>query len=329
MPNWDHVLKEIAKEKDEPNQSAADKVRQKYLMQLFGKTGRNIICYYSGFLSKPSVEGVEITDEDKNGFMLCVHKLQKSKGLDLFIHTPGGSGAATASLIHYLKQMFGNDIRAFVPQIAMSAGTIMACACKEIYMGKHSNIGPVDPQINGLPAYGVVSELETAFKEIMADNNKQYIWNPILSRYTPSFVQQCQWSIEASKKFVGEFLEANMFADLEESERRRLVGTITDQLSDLRANKGHDKHIHYEECEAMGLKVKRLEDEDIQDLVLTIHHCYMFALSNSGAFKMVENHLGRRFIKVQIQSLQPAQNFNLPPELVTAMMQELKSGKSS
>jgi ClpP class serine protease len=202
MPNWNYVLKEIAKEKDEPNQSAADKVRQKYLMQLFGKTGRNAICYYSGFLSKPKVEGVEITDEDKNGFMLCVHKLDRSKGLDLFIHTPGGAGAATASLIDYLKQMFGNDIRAFVPQIAMSAGTIMACACKEIYMGKHSNIGPVDPQINGLPAYGVISELETAYKEMVADPQKQYIWNPILSRYTPSFVQQCQWSIEASKKFV-------------------------------------------------------------------------------------------------------------------------------
>ena len=328
MPNWDHVLKEIAKEKDEPTQSAADKVRQKYLFELFKKTGRNVIAYYSGFLSKPSVEGVEITDEDKNGFMLCVHKLEKKRGLDLFIHTPGGSGAATASLIHYLKQMFENDIRAFVPQIAMSAGTIMACACKEIYMGKHSNIGPVDPQINGLPAYGVVAELETAFKEMMADPNKQFVWNPILSRYTPSFVQQCQWSIEGSKKFVGEFLEANMFADLEEPERKQKVSTIVEQLSDLRANKGHDKHIHFEECEAMGLKVKRLEDEPIQDLVLTIHHCFMFALSNSPAFKIIENHLGRRFIKIQVQQQMPSPVINLPQPFLDAMMKEVETGKS-
>jgi ClpP class serine protease len=122
MPNWDYVLKEIAKETNEVNNSAADKVRTKYLRALQEKSHRNIICYYSGFLSKPKIEGVELNDEDKNGFMLCVHKLDRTKGLDLFLHTPGGDGAATASLVHYLKEMFGNDIRAFVPQIAMSAG---------------------------------------------------------------------------------------------------------------------------------------------------------------------------------------------------------------
>lgn len=297
-------------------------------MQLFGKTDRNIICYYSGFLSKPSVEGVNITDEDKNGLMLCVHKLDKSKGLDLFIHTPGGSGAATASLIHYLKQMFGNDIRAFVPQIAMSAGTIMACACKEIVMGKHSNIGPVDPQINGLPAYGVVSELETAYKEMVADPQKQYLWNPILSRYTPSFVQQCQWSIEASKKFIGQFLRENMFADLAEPEQSTVVNKIVEQLSDLRSNKGHDKHIHIEECRDMGLKVVPLEDQEIQDLVLTIHHCYMFSLSNSPAFKIIENQLGRRYVKVQVMQQQPM-TLQFPPEIQAQLMAELAEKKET
>jgi ClpP class serine protease len=134
MPNWLHVLGEIQKETNDRNDSADDKVRRKYLMQLHGHHGRNVICYYSGFLTKPKIEGVEINDEDKNGLMLCVHGLDRSKGLDLFLHTPGGGGAATESIINYLKQMFGNEIRAFVPQIAMSAGTIIACACKEIFM---------------------------------------------------------------------------------------------------------------------------------------------------------------------------------------------------
>ena len=34
MPNWDHVLREIGKETNEPNNSAADKVRNKYLTAL-------------------------------------------------------------------------------------------------------------------------------------------------------------------------------------------------------------------------------------------------------------------------------------------------------
>jgi len=194
MPNLEYVLKEIQKEKDDiGGDSAIDKVRRKYLMQLNAHVKRNVICYYYGWLSKPKVEGIEINDEDKNGFMLCIHQLDRNLCLDLFLHTPGGSGAATGSLVNYLKQMFGNDIRAFIPQISMSAGTIIACACKEIYMGKHSNLGPVDPQINGIPAYAVIEEIKRAYDEIVADNKKQYVWNPILWRYTPSFVQQCHW----------------------------------------------------------------------------------------------------------------------------------------
>jgi ClpP class serine protease len=173
MPNWRHVLGEIQKESSDINDAADDKIRKKYLMELHGHVGRNVICYYSGFLSKPSaIQGMEINDDDKNGFMLCIHGLDRSKGLDLFLHTPGGNGAATESLVDYLKQMFGNDIRAFVPQIAMSAGTIIACACKEIFMGKHSNLGPIDPQINGLPAAAVIAEIKTAYDEITKDNQR-------------------------------------------------------------------------------------------------------------------------------------------------------------
>src|ERR1051326_1244763 len=214
MPNWNHVLREIQKEKDEPSgESAVDKVRSKYLQQLHNHTKRNIICYYSGWLSKPkNIEGLEINDEDTNGFMLAVHGLDRSKGLDLFLHTPGGSGAATESIVHYLKKMFGNDIRAFVPQIAMSAGTIIACACKEIFLGHQSNLGPVDPQVNGLHAYAVIEQLTKAYNEIVADNRRAWVWNPMLANYTPGFVQQCDWAIKKVKDLVENYLKENMFA---------------------------------------------------------------------------------------------------------------------
>jgi ClpP class serine protease len=88
----------------------------------------------------------EVNDADKNGLMTVVHQLDRSKGLDLLLHTPGGETAATESFVDYLRSIFGKDIRAFIPQLALSAGTMIACACKEIYMGKQSSLGPVDPQ---------------------------------------------------------------------------------------------------------------------------------------------------------------------------------------
>ena len=310
MPNWNHVLREIQKETDDPNgESAVDKVRTRYLQQLHAHTGRNVICYYSGWLQKPKLEGTEINDEDKNGFMLCIHNMDRSKGLDLFIHTPGGSGAATASLVDYLRQIFGTDIRAFVPQLAMSAGTIIACSCREIFMGTHSNLGPVDPQMNGIPAYAVLAEIEMAYNEIKADNTRAFVWSPILSRYTPSFVQQCHWAIQGGKDMVAEFLKTNMLSGLPVAERDRKANEIVDRLSRDSSAKGHDRHIHAQECERLGLSIRHLEDKTdkkLQDLVLTVHHCYMHTMSNTGCFKIVENHMGRRYVKmIQVQVMTP------------------------
>ncbi|MCY4051714.1 MAG: hypothetical protein OXF60_09535 [Gammaproteobacteria bacterium] len=91
---------------------------------------------YSGFLTKPRIQGIEINDENKNGFRFCAYKMDQSKGLNLLLHTGGGNVTETESLVHYFKQMFDNIIRAIVPQIAMSAGTILAFACKSIFDGE-------------------------------------------------------------------------------------------------------------------------------------------------------------------------------------------------
>jgi ClpP class serine protease len=139
------------------------------LLRLNEHTKRNIIAYYSGWLSKPQIIGLEINDEDKNGFMMAVHKLDCKAGLDLILHTPGGDIASTQTIVNYLREMFENNIRAVVPQIAMSAGTIIACSCKQILMGKQSNLGPIDPHVRGVPAYGVIREFKQAVKEVKKD----------------------------------------------------------------------------------------------------------------------------------------------------------------
>ena len=50
--------------------------------------------------------------------MTCIHGMDCSKGLDLVLHTPGGSPAAAEAIVNYLRAKFGNDIRVIVPQLA-------------------------------------------------------------------------------------------------------------------------------------------------------------------------------------------------------------------
>lgn len=160
MANWKDVLEQIQTLKAKHTslaQQSVDLVRRDYLKKLADHTSRNVIAYYSGFLSKPEIPS-DIIDEDKNGFLMAVHRLDRKKGLDLILHTPGGSISTTQSIVNYLHKMFGSDIRAIVPQIAMSAGTMIACSCKSILMTSHSNLGPIDPHLRGIPAYGVIQE---------------------------------------------------------------------------------------------------------------------------------------------------------------------------
>lgn len=288
MPNWNEVLEEI---KAIQRPDALDVIRRKYLKALYHYSKRNVIAYYSGWLQKPRYEGTVINDDDKNGFMTTIHRLDRSKGLDLILHTPGGTLAATDSLVNYLHEMFGSDIRAIIPQIAMSGGTMIACACKEILMGKQSNLGPIDPQFGGIPAEGVLEEFEKAKREIKRDSSTIPLWQVIFSKYHPTFIGECEKATEWSKKVVAKWLEKVMFCG--DRNAKRKAENIVKNLSSHEEHKSHDRHIHMKECKDIGLKVTKMEDDDkFQDLVLTVHHAYMHTFSGTTAIKIIENHNG-------------------------------------
>jgi len=307
MANWKDILEQIHGRKLENTTratQAVDIVRRNYLKKLTKHTGRNVIAYYSGFLSKPDLPS-DINDEDKNGFLMAVHRLERNKGLDLILHTPGGNVSATQSLVNYLHKMFGSDIRAVVPQIAMSAGTMIACSCKSIIMTKHSNLGPIDPHLRGIPAYGVIQEFRRACKEIKKDPSKIPIWASIIGQYRPTFLSQCENAIKRSNSFVEEQLKKIMFAD--DPKAAQKSKKIVRLLTDYRGNKGHDRHIHTEECESIGLNIEIAEkDQTLQDLLLSVHHCYMHSLMNTPSYKIIENHLGAAFVKQQASVVVPS-----------------------
>ena len=64
MPNWKDVLEEH-QEIQRTSQFAIDIIRRKYLKQLYEYTNRNVIAYYSGFLSKPGILQSDINDEQE------------------------------------------------------------------------------------------------------------------------------------------------------------------------------------------------------------------------------------------------------------------------
>ena len=196
------------------NNSELMSFRMTKMMELSKKTGRNTICYFSAWLqgniASPNPE-IMIYDNDMNGFMNAVSKMDKTKGLDLIIHTPGGVVTAAESIVKYLKKMFNSDIRVIVPHMAMSAGPMIACSSKEIIMGKESSLGPVDPQYHNVPAQGVLKEFERAMEESIKVPNRSLIWKEIIKQYRPTFLGECENAIRLSEELVREWLADVMF----------------------------------------------------------------------------------------------------------------------
>ncbi|MCD8443270.1 S49 family peptidase [Tenacibaculum dicentrarchi] len=294
MPNWNEVIDEIQKEaRLHPEINALDTVRRKYLRKIEEITGRNTIAYYSGWLQKPQAPDTAVNDKDKSGFMLTINKLDRAKGLDLILHTPGGDIAATESLVDYLYSMFGTDFRVIVPQISMSAGTMIAFASKEIVMGKHSNLGPIDPQMGGLACQAVLNEFEQAKEDIKINPQSAALWQVIISKYHPTFLGACKQAIEWSEKMVSKWLEENMCSGDNDK-----VTRIIETFANHNKQKSHARHISKQECMDVGLNITDLEtNQDLQDAVLTTHHAFMHTFSNTFCVKIIENHNGIAYIE--------------------------------
>lgn len=282
MGSWNEILKEV---QETPSQY--DYIRRKYLKELNEYTHRNTITYYSGWLTKSNVNNIDINDNDMNGFMNCLHGLDCSKGLDLILHTPGGSPAAAEAIVKYLRSKFDRDIRVIVPQLAMSAGTMIACASKEIVMGKHSSLGPIDPQFNGIPAYNIKSEFEEAKRDLLANPANAQYWAIKLQQYPAAFLKTAIDAIELSSQLVEDWLGSCMFNKETDAES---IASIVTKLNEHSNSKNHGRHFDTNFCKLIGLKIVPLEQDSVlQDKVLSLHHAYIITLDNTATVKIIES----------------------------------------
>ena len=107
---------------------------------------RNIL----GFASTGS-----ITLEDAQLIIPAIEETPHGTPIDLIVHTPGGMVLAAMQIARALKS-HPSRVTVHVPVYAMSGGTLMALAADEIVMGNFSVLGPIDPQIMGIPAASLV-----------------------------------------------------------------------------------------------------------------------------------------------------------------------------
>lgn len=291
MAGWDDILFEIRGTK-----SQFDIVRHKYMADLETFTGRNVIAYYSAWLTKSNIANADINDMDMTGFMNAIKGMDCDKGLDLILHTPGGFPVAAEAIVKYLRSKFNNDIRVLVPQIAMSAGTMIACSGKSIIMGKHSSLGPIDPQFNGIPAYNIKTEYEEAKADLAKHPENANYWALTLQKYPAAFLKTAMDAIVLSSTLLKDWLGTCMF-DKNNPDEIVVIENIVSKLNEHDDSLTHGRHFDIEFCKNIGLKIIDLEgDAELQDAILSVHHAFMHTMVGTKVIKIIENSQGKCWI---------------------------------
>ena len=100
-----------------------------------------------------------INIEDSEAVLRAIRLTPPDQPIDLVLHTPGGLVLAAEQIALALLERTGK-VTVFVPHYAMSGGTLLALAADEIVMDPHAVLGPIDPQIDDMPAASIVKLLE-------------------------------------------------------------------------------------------------------------------------------------------------------------------------
>lgn len=89
---------------------------------------------------------------------------EKSDNLVFIVHTPGGVAEIVEKMVDIIRHHY-KEVWFVVPDMAMSAGTILCMSGDKIYMDYSSALGPIDPQIPNsdgqlVPALGYLDQVE-------------------------------------------------------------------------------------------------------------------------------------------------------------------------
>jgi len=118
-----------------------------------------IIHHRDRVYAKQRVPHTYIDMETAEEFLSALRSVRPEQPLDIVLHTPGGVLVAAQQIASALKAHKGKKT-VFVPYHAFSAGTLIALGADQIVMGPQAVLGPIDPQIDGLPAVSLAHLLE-------------------------------------------------------------------------------------------------------------------------------------------------------------------------
>jgi hypothetical protein len=235
-------------------------LRQILLRDIEEITGRRLVVYFSNRFQ----QGSDIDDADPAYIVELLGDIPPGAPADLLIETNGGKTDSTEAIVAILENRCP-DLRVVVANAAKSNGTLICLAASEIVMGSASELGPIDPHLNGIPC------------TVLAD--------PVVA--TTNFPLHClaKLALKQTAKLAERLLTAGMMSGRPRAEIEatvRALGTRETYFS-------HGSCIDHREASALGLNVKYLPPGDeLWERIWLLYSMYDYDLRRDGYLKVFE-----------------------------------------
>ena len=163
------------------------------------ETERPLLCYATQTSNVPNGAPVSIDDGDLVGFSDLIDSVQGEQA-DVLVISNGGSAEVTERIVRRLRARFAR-LRFLIPSNAYSAATLMCLAGDEILMLPEGTLGPIDPQLNGVPVRAIIRGFERLEERLAQEGPKALTaYVPLLQKYDLHLLEQCRSAQELSRR---------------------------------------------------------------------------------------------------------------------------------
>ncbi|HAW57444.1 MAG TPA: hypothetical protein DCX03_00275 [Bacteroidales bacterium] len=280
-------------------------IRKETMVRIEEKTGRKLICYVSQTTGDTRNIPTGIDDSDLTGFNDLV-STSPGDEIDVLIISNGGLAEAAERIVKLIRSNY-NSVRYFLPSNAYSAATLISFSGDQLVMGPISTLGPVDPQIGGIPARAIIRAFDRVEKRLQEEGPKSLTaYMPLLQKYDLHLLEMCESAQQLSQELAREWLSKYLLKDSAEPDE---VTDIVEYFSSFDLHKSHARGIDREVAKSKGLPVVFTEELGINELVGSLLNQYMIAFDKSPFYKIFENargvNWGKQMNNIQLQIQNP------------------------
>lgn len=197
------------------------------------------------------------------------------ESLLVFITTTGGIVEVAERIVSTLRHYY-KEVKFLIPDMAMSAGTVLVMSGDAIIMDHFSRLGPVDPQLliedNPIPT-SVLSYLEQ-YERLVQKSESGTLTSAdlvLLQKLDLGGLRQYELAAELSVNLIRDWLVRYKFKDwtthgstgkpVTDEEKTERAQAIARSLSEQETWGSHRRMIDRDVLTSLGLKIDRLEDD--------------------------------------------------------------------